>query len=85
MPTFARVRPMRASSIFTVALFGLFALAACSGDGGEPGTPTNPVETCAKAGDVCRIDDSRLGVCVEGCDPKNEGCEHACFTCAPQH
>ena len=40
------------------------------------GTPTDPVAKCEKFGDVCVIDKSRLGVCIQ---------EGTRWTCAPQH
>jgi hypothetical protein len=48
------------------------------------GTLTDPVDKCERAGDVCRIDDSRLGVCTIPKDPSV--CEQQpCLICAPQH
>lgn len=66
------------------------ALIACADEPGErtpTGAPTDPVETCERVGDVCRIDDARLGVCEARRASAAEGtCEgDGCFACAPQH
>ena len=42
------------------------------------GTTNDPVVTCERFGDVCKIDDSRLGVCAQ----KRSG---SGFSCASQH
>lgn len=42
------------------------------------GTPSDPVVTCERFGDVCKIDDSRLGVCAQ----RRSG---SGFSCASQH
>jgi hypothetical protein len=35
-----------------------------SASGPPAGTTSDPVTTCARVGDVCRIDQSQLGVCT---------------------
>jgi hypothetical protein len=52
------------------------------------GTPTEPVEVCERVADVCRLDESRLGVCIQPpAGPPPEACagRSPCFICAPQH
>lgn len=52
------------------------------------GSPTDPVTDCAKHGQVCKIDSSRLGVCTEVPEEKRDAvCQGAfpCLQCAPQH
>lgn len=55
-------------------------LFACGPDSSkEPaGTTADPVEVCERVADVCRLDSSRLGVCMER--PSGEG-----FACQSQH
>lgn len=57
-------------------------LCACgpdSNDKKEPaGTTADPVEVCEEVAQVCRLDNARLGVCVQA--SSGEG-----FTCQPQH
>ena len=67
-------------------------LVGCESDSGEKqkptGSPTDPVVDCEKHGQVCRIDSSRLGVCIEPKEPKRtELCQgrFPCLYCAPQH
>ena len=72
----------RLSMLF--AALGLALVTGCpgksTGDRGEPaGTPTDPVEVCERAADVCRLDDSRLGVCTA----RTSGA--AGFVCMSQH
>lgn len=63
-------------------IVALLAAAACGPDTSAPakpaGTPTDPVDVCERAADVCRLDDSRLGVCT----PDKSG---TTFTCMSQH
>lgn len=60
-------------------IVALLAAAACGPDTDKPaGTPTDPVEVCERAAEVCRLDDSRLGVCT----PDKTG---TTFTCMSQH
>lgn len=55
----------------------------------EPaGTPTDPVEVCKRIADVCRLDESRLGVCIaapEGKPPAECAGRTPCFLCVSQH
>jgi hypothetical protein len=75
------------------ALAALALVAACSSPsqpaGREPaGTPTDPVEVCKRVADVCRLDRSRLGVCIAappGSSPEACAGRSPCFVCAPQH
>jgi hypothetical protein len=41
------------------------------------GTTSDPVDKCTRAGDVCKLDQARLGVCVQD---QTRG-----LTCAAQH
>ena len=83
-----------------VLVLGLSGLLGCPSGAGqaerEPtGTPTDPVAVCRRAGDVCRLDGSRLGVCnpapAEGRpDACAGGAKEAvpgagCFVCMSQH
>jgi len=36
-----------------------------SSNGKPSGSPSDPVLTCERVADVCRLDKSRLGVCVQ--------------------
>jgi hypothetical protein len=58
----------------------ILALVACGPDSTkEPsGTTADPVEVCERVADVCRIDGSRLGVCMQR--TTGDG-----FTCESQH
>ncbi|MBA3457073.1 MAG: hypothetical protein H0T42_28580 [Deltaproteobacteria bacterium] len=49
-----------------------------SSTGKPAGTTNDPVVTCERFGDVCKIDESRLGVCAH----KKAG---SGFSCASQH
>jgi len=52
------------------------------------GTPTDPVLVCERLADVCRLDGSRLGVCIAapaGQSPEACAGRPRCFICAPQH
>lgn len=51
------------------------------------GTTADPVERCEAVGEVCRIDEARLGVCHAARAGAAEGaCEgEGCFACTPQH
>lgn len=52
------------------------------------GTPTDPVLVCERVADVCRLDGSRLGVCVAppaGTGPEECAGRSPCFTCMSQH
>lgn len=49
-----------------------------SSTGKPAGTPNDPVVTCERFGDVCKIDNSRLGVCAQ--QKSGSG-----FSCASQH
>lgn len=74
--------------IRTLFGLGLVMVAACSSGSGREnhkpaGTPTDPVDVCERVGDVCRIDDSRLGVCVT--KPSSACNEAPCYACQPQH
>jgi hypothetical protein len=56
-----------------------FLLGCGPGSSSKPaGTTNDPVVTCERFGDVCKIDDSRLGVCAQ----KRSG---SGFSCASQH
>ncbi len=77
-----------------IALTAVALLAACSSssDSSEQrkptGTPTDPVLVCERVADVCRLDGSRLGVCVEpaaGTTPEECAGRSPCFTCMSQH
>lgn len=62
--------------------------AACEPEDRRPeGTTADPVETCRDVGEVCRIDDARLGVCQADAPGAAGGrCEgDDCFACTPQH
>lgn len=48
------------------------------------GTPTDPVEVCEQAGDVCRYEGSKLGVCNKAGTGACAGAG-ACFVCVSQH
>ena len=69
------------------------AMAAACGPSGQTnskptGTPTDPVLVCERIADVCRLDDSRLGVCIQPpAGPPPESCagRSPCFICTPQH
>ncbi|HKE16076.1 MAG TPA: hypothetical protein VKB80_14470 [Kofleriaceae bacterium] len=69
------------------------AMAAACGPSGQAsskptGTPTDPVLVCERVADVCRLDDSRLGVCIQPpAGPPPEACagRSPCFICTPQH
>ena len=55
------------------------ALAACGPSTDKPaGTTNDPVLVCERVADVCRLDKSRLGVCIQ----EKPG---ATFTCQSQH
>lgn len=76
-----------------LVLFSLLVTAAGCESNSESerkptGTPTDPVRECEKHGQVCRIDKSRLGVCMEPKEPQREAiCQgrFPCLRCAPQH
>ncbi|ACY13805.1 hypothetical protein Hoch_1244 [Haliangium ochraceum DSM 14365] len=80
----ATIAPYHVPMVQPVVLFLSLALAAGCGPGSQDsdakptGTPTDPVEVCERLADVCRIDDSRLGVCTA--TSSGEG-----FLCASQH
>jgi hypothetical protein len=44
------------------------------------GTASDPVTTCERVADVCRLDASRLGVCVQA-----RGGSAGALTCQSQH
>lgn len=58
----------------------VLALVGCgpSSTSKPAGTPTDPVVTCERFGDVCKIDNAKLGVCAH----KKAG---GGFACASQH
>jgi hypothetical protein len=62
-----------------------------SGSGGKErqpaGTPTDPVELCERLADVCRLDGSRLGVCIEVVGAAADRCagQTPCLACVSQH
>ena len=65
--------------MFRVALVTALLLGCGPGSSSKPaGTTSDPVMTCERFGDVCKIDDSRLGVCAQ----KRSG---GGFACASQH
>jgi hypothetical protein len=71
---------------------GLLAVAACNPSGSSErkptGTPGDPVDVCERLADVCRLDSSRLGVCIApppGNPPASCEGRDPCFICAPQH
>ncbi len=79
--------------IARLAALSAVLLGACSSDSGSTqrkaaGTPTDPVDVCERLADVCRLDDARLGVCVEAapgvaldhCEPGKP-----CYVCQDQH
>ena len=52
------------------------------------GTPTDPVLVCERVADVCRLDESRLGVCIEppaGTAPESCAGRTPCLLCVSQH
>ena len=52
------------------------------------GTPHDPVDVCEKVADVCRLDGSRLGVCIEppaGTSPSACAGRSPCYLCMSQH
>jgi hypothetical protein len=54
-------------------------LVACGPSSTKPsGTASDPVTTCERVADVCRLDSSRLGVCVQARSGSG-------FTCQSQH
>lgn len=56
----------------------IVAVASCGPSRDKPaGTTNDPVVTCERVADVCRLDRSRLGVCVRA---KDGG-----FACQSQH
>lgn len=70
------------AAVMAVALLASPFAAGCSPDrdpNAKPkGTLADPVEVCERLADVCRIDESRLGVCEKR--PSGAG-----MFCAPQH
>jgi hypothetical protein len=83
-----------------LGLLALSGLLGCTSGAGqaerEPtGTPTDPVDVCRRAGDVCRMGGSRLGVCNPvpaetrpaacAADAKGPAPEAGCFVCMSQH
>lgn len=82
---------IRAKSRLLLVTFGLL-LGACESGSDEPrkpeGTPTDPVMTCERHGQVCRIDSSRLGVCIEAKEENRQAlCDgkYPCLQCTSQH
>jgi hypothetical protein len=71
----------------------LAALVSCKPTGSRParheptGTPSDPVDVCKRLADVCRLDASRLGVCVQAPAPDAPACagRTPCYVCTPQH
>ena len=51
------------------------------------GTLADPVDECRRAADVCRLDGSRLGVCIQAAGASAAACEDRtpCFVCMSQH
>ncbi len=77
-----------------VAITAAALLAACSSSSDSSaqrkpaGTPTDPVLVCERVADVCRLDGSRLGVCIAppaGTQPEECAGRSPCFTCMSQH
>jgi len=61
------------------ALVIAFVLGCGPSSSGKPaGTTNDPVVTCERFGDVCKIDNAKLGVCAQ----KRSG---SGFSCASQH
>jgi hypothetical protein len=58
---------------------GFLLLAACgpTGNTKPAGTTSDPVAVCERAGDVCRIDKAKLGVCTQQ--------RSGLLVCASQH
>lgn len=58
----------------------LVVLGACGrgGDTKPTGTTNDPVEVCERIADVCRINQAKLGVCMQRADG-------AGFICTSQH
>jgi hypothetical protein len=59
-----------------------FALLGCGPTSSTKpaGTSNDPVTVCERVADVCRLDTSRLGVCVQA-----RGGSAAALTCQSQH
>ena len=77
---------IRAAILGAVLVLGCSSGGSSGADDGErepAGTPTDPVEVCERAGDVCKMDDARLGVCVEA--PGSACAEDICYRCQSQH
>lgn len=74
-----------------IVMIGLLTASCESGSDEKQkptGTPTDPVMECEKHGQVCRIDSSRLGVCITPTEEKRQAiCEgrFPCLQCMPQH
>jgi hypothetical protein len=87
------VRCVLAATLLAVAMAG-----ACTSPSGSPpqeskerkptGSPTDPVDRCERVADVCRLDESRLGVCIAppaGSRPPACAGRTPCFLCVSQH
>jgi hypothetical protein len=79
-----------------LAVAALLALAgACTSPSDSPskerkatGSPTDPVDVCERVGDVCRLSESQLGVCIAppaGSKPDACAGRDPCFICTSQH
>ncbi|HTE56728.1 MAG TPA: hypothetical protein VK698_38005 [Kofleriaceae bacterium] len=85
------VRSLRAAVIACVLVvpsLGCKSPAGSSAEREPAGTPTDPVTVCKRMGDVCRLDESRLGVCnaaPAGSAPASCDGRTPCFVCMSQH
>lgn len=86
--------PDRVKRLLAVTALAWLALAgpSCKSSGSKDdkpsGTTSDPVETCERVADVCRLDDARLGVCIQAPDdarPPRCKAGEPCYVCAPQH
>lgn len=67
--------------LVVVAALMLPACASKSSNHNPAGTPTNPVTVCKRAGQVCELHGSVLGVCVISPQPHGK----FSYKCQPQH
>ena len=82
--------PLRAHYL-SIAALAVLTMSCAKGteESDKPsGTPTDPVTKCERHGQVCKMDSSRLGVCIE---PREEVREKVCqgtfpcLQCVSQH
>lgn len=68
----------RLALTFVVVVGGTWAACGPTSSSKPAGTSADPVTVCERVADVCRLDGSRLGVCVQARDGRG-------FACQSQH